>query len=106
MAQRYPYIHYACPCTDDNSVPAAHATNGIAQDTELTAEVDDEEGKTFNPHAPTASYSLFPLEHLLYCDECRQLRCPRCIGEEPLIWFCPSCLFEVPSSSVRTENVR
>lgn len=106
MAQPYPYTYYACPCTEDYPIPTSLTAKRASQDVQLADDAEDEEEKTFNPHALTANYSLFPFEHLLYCDECRQLRCPRCIGEETVIWFCPSCLFEVPSSSVRSENVR
>ena len=87
MAQPFPYTCYACNCFDSH-------TRG------------DEEERTFDPRSPRANYALFPLEHLLYCEDCNQIRCPRCIIEETLNWYCPSCLFEVPSSVVKSDGNR
>lgn len=87
MAQTFPYTYYACNCFDGNAGA-------------------DEEERTFDPRSPRANYALFPLEHLLYCEDCLQIRCPRCIIEETLNWYCPSCLFEVPSSVVKSDGNR
>ncbi|KAF2400168.1 dynactin p62 [Trichodelitschia bisporula] len=86
MATQFPYTYYSCPCINptDSTLP----------------EQDD----TFDPSSPRAAFSLYPLEHLLYCTECHQVRCPRCTAEEVVCWYCPSCLFEVPSSTVRSEG--
>lgn len=86
MAQ-LPYTLYACDCFE---------SSGGA----------DEDERTFDPRSPRAAYALFPLEHLLYCEDCRQMRCPRCTVDETLAWFCPSCLFEVPSSVVKSDGNR
>ncbi|KAI7682297.1 hypothetical protein KC353_g21706, partial [Hortaea werneckii] len=53
-----------------------------------------------------ANYALYPLDQLLYCDECDGIRCPKCVSEEVVNWYCPSCLFEVPSSAVRGDGNR
>ena len=66
-------------------------------------EDEDEDERTFDPRHPRSNYSLFPPEHLLYCEECHDIKCPRCITEEIVCWYCPSCLFETPSSMVRSE---
>lgn len=99
MASVYPYTYYSCSCVDTTSTSAVPA---IRQQLE---EIDEEEG-TFNPKSLRANFSLFPIEHLLYCTECHQVRCPRCIVEEVVCWYCPGCLFEVPSSTVRSEGNR
>lgn len=107
MAAAFPFSHVACPCTS--------LTTGITSTTEkrrssyqpaLTPSSNDPANSTFNPHDPRANYSLYPYEHLLYCDECHQIRCPRCWTEEIMNWFCPSCLFEVPSSVVKSDGNR
>lgn len=99
MSSVFPYTYYSCSCVDTTSSPAVTASG---QETE---DIDDE-GGTFNPKSPRANFSLFPIEHLLYCTECHQVRCPRCITEEVVCWYCPGCLFEVPSSTVRSEGNR
>lgn len=87
MAQPFPYTYYACDCFETHTRA-------------------DEEEHTFNPRDPRSDYALYPLEHLLYCEDCQQIRCPRCIIEETLNWYCPSCLFEVPSSVVKSDGNR
>lgn len=99
MASVFPYTYYSCSCVDTTSSSAVPAIRQQLQD------IDEEEG-TFNPKSLRANFSLFPIEHLLYCTECHQVRCPRCITEEVVCWYCPGCLFEVPSSTVRSEGNR
>ncbi|ATY60835.1 dynactin Arp1 p62 subunit [Cordyceps militaris] len=71
-----------------------------------TTTISDNDDRTFDPRAPRSSYSLYPLEYLLYCEDCQQIRCPRCVTEETVTYFCPNCLFEVPSSNLRSEGTR
>ncbi|KAF3928978.1 hypothetical protein ABW19_dt0201839 [Dactylella cylindrospora] len=65
-----------------------------------------EEENNFDPRDPRAAFSLFPIENLLYCEDCHQIRCPRCVQDEIVCWYCPSCLFEVPSSTVKSDGNR
>jgi dynactin-4 len=101
MAEFKPYTYFQCPCTD-TSIPSREV-GGANPASEQ--EVDEDE-RTFDPRAPRANYSLYPLEHLLYCEDCHQIRCPRCVLDEIVCWYCPNCLFEVPSSSVKNEGNR
>ncbi|KAI8893654.1 dynactin p62 family-domain-containing protein [Globomyces pollinis-pini] len=48
--------------------------------------------------------SNFALGDLLYCPECKMLRCSSCISESHAFAYCPSCLFEVPSATVKAEH--
>lgn len=100
MSQSFPYTYYSCDCYDTN------ATTAAAKRTSQPPTAEDEDERTFDPRSPRANYSLYPLEHLLYCEDCQQIRCPRCVIEETLNWFCPSCLFEVPSSVIKTDGNR
>jgi dynactin-4 len=100
MAQPFPYTYYACDCFDSNTTTAKRASQAVAEADE------DEDGSTFDPRNPRSNYALYPLEHLLYCEDCQQIRCPRCVIEETLNWYCPSCLFEVPSSVVKSDGNR
>ncbi|KAL8359309.1 hypothetical protein RB601_007931 [Gaeumannomyces tritici] len=106
MAGLAPYTYIQCPCSDPSTLgraPEASTPRGSEGDGGGDDEDDD---KTFDPRAPRSNYSLYPLEYLLYCEDCHQIRCPRCIAEEIVTYFCPSCLFEVPSSNIKSEGTR
>lgn len=100
MTQPFPYTYYSCDCYDSKVATIAAKRNSQPPPAE------DEDERTFDPRSPRSNYSLYPLEHLLYCEDCQQIRCPRCVIEETLNWFCPSCLFEVPSSVVKSDGNR
>jgi len=101
MASFTPYTYFQCPCTD-TSTP----TRNIGDDKPLETEENSDDDRTFDPRAPRSNYSLYPLKHLLYCEDCHQIRCPRCVLDEIVTWYCPNCLFEVPSSTVKSEGNR
>lgn len=103
MAQAFPYTYYACACYDVSAPASKRASHQPARG---DGDGDDDEERTFDPRNPRADFALHPLEQLLYCDECQQMRCPRCVADETLSWFCPSCLFEVPSSVVKSDGPR
>ncbi|KAK3368654.1 dynactin p62 family-domain-containing protein [Podospora didyma] len=98
MAPLTPYTYFQCPCSD----PSTQARPGDATGAD---EVEDDE-RTFDPRAPRSNYSLYPLEYLLFCEDCQQIRCPRCVAEEIVTFYCPCCLFEVPSSNIKSEGNR
>ncbi|KAK2743659.1 hypothetical protein FQN57_004768 [Myotisia sp. PD_48] len=110
MARPFPYTFISCPCTD-SSTPTPHSTrlskelSGLSLSNQNQPD-PDEDGRTFDPRSRRANYSLYPPEHLLYCEDCHQIKCPRCITEEIVCWYCPNCLFETPSSMVRSEGNR
>ncbi|KOS19175.1 Dynactin subunit 4 [Escovopsis weberi] len=93
-----PYTYIRCPCSDQTSA----GRGGDSKSGKMAAE---EEGM-FDPRDPRSSYSLYPLEYLLFCEDCQQIRCPRCVTEESVTYYCPNCLFEVPSSNLRSEGNR
>jgi dynactin 4 len=111
MSRKFPYIYIACPCTD-SSIPTKGLTVPLPArpyegDARRTAdEREEEEEHTFDPRNPRANFSLYPLEHLLFCEDCQEIRCVRCCLEEIVCWFCPSCLFEVPGSVAKSEGNR
>ena len=93
----FPYTYISCPCNDVSATISAGAK----------AQGDEEEQEmTFDPRSGRSNFSLFPIEHLLYCEDCQQIRCPRCTAEEIVCWFCPSCLFEMPLSVLKSEGPR
>lgn len=101
MAALTPYTYIQCPCSDFSTLGRPSDPNSPTG-----PEADDDDDRTFDPRAPRANYSLYPLEYLLYCEDCHQIRCPRCIAEEIVTYYCPNCLFEVPSSNLKSEGNR
>ncbi|KAI2792752.1 hypothetical protein POX_b02795 [Penicillium oxalicum] len=128
MSRPFPYTFISCPCADTpvldparrrrsretprKSAPERPTATGEetsrpqqADDTVDNDESDDDE-QTFDPRSSRSNFSLYPPEQLLYCEDCHQIKCPRCITEEIVSWYCPSCLFETPSSMVRSDGGR
>lgn len=70
-----------CPCLNPNSLPPP-------------------------PNLPSSSYSYHEIHDLYFCEECDSIRCNRCVSVEVSGYYCPNCLFEVPSASVRGEKNR
>ncbi|KAK5173855.1 uncharacterized protein LTR77_002536 [Saxophila tyrrhenica] len=102
MTTAFPSSLYACPCSDLSSAPTPSSKRASIQPNTLELSGD----QAFNPHSPRANYALYPLSDLLYCEECDEIRCPRCWTEEILYWYCPNCLFDVPSSTVKGDGNR
>ncbi|KAK4234463.1 dynactin subunit 4 [Achaetomium macrosporum] len=100
MAALTPYTYIQCPCSDSSTLGRSSGPNSP------TGSEGDEDDRTFDPRAPRSNYSLYPLEYLLYCEDCHQIRCPRCVSEEIVTYYCPNCLFEVPSSTIKSEGNR
>ncbi|KAJ2984552.1 hypothetical protein NUW58_g6003 [Xylaria curta] len=103
MASFTPYTYIQCPCHDSTSQSQSADDAPPTASQDLSESGDDH---TFHPRAQRSTFSLYPLEYLLYCDVCHQIRCPRCVTEEIVTIYCPNCLFEVGSSSLKTEGNR
>ncbi|WVO13200.1 hypothetical protein L204_100812 [Cryptococcus depauperatus] len=58
------------------------------------------------PSYPSSSASFFPIERLYFCEECDSIRCDQCVGVEVASYYCPNCLFDVPSANVRADKNR
>ncbi|KAF9889943.1 hypothetical protein FE257_006817 [Aspergillus nanangensis] len=121
MSRPFPYAYLSCPCADtpmpdpsrkrrsrespQKPNPEQPHPPKVPQGNQEEDE-EQEEDQTFDPRSPRSNFSLYPPEQLLYCEDCHQIKCPRCITEEIVCWYCPSCLFETPSSMVRSEGNR
>ncbi|KKA27909.1 hypothetical protein TD95_005398 [Thielaviopsis punctulata] len=105
MVPQGPYTYFQCPCSDPSTLlhPNELAVGG-AGSRHNPEDYDDE--RAFDPRAPRSNYSLFPLEYLMYCEDCQEIRCPRCVNEEIATYYCPNCIFEVPSSNIKSEGNR
>ncbi|CAO1627759.1 unnamed protein product [Parajaminaea phylloscopi] len=55
---------------------------------------------------PEARYAYHPLSLLYFCTDCLSARCSLCSVAEIVTHYCPSCLFEVPSASVKADRNR
>jgi hypothetical protein len=97
----FPYSYISCPCTDTSGPKNAFEKAAWGKEEE-----EDSEEKTFDPRYLRTNFSLYPLDHLMWCEDCHDVKCARCTIEEIVGWYCPSCLFETPSSLVRTEGNR
>jgi dynactin-4 len=106
MAAAIPYTYIQCPCTRDTHHDGDREERQDDEDSVGSSEERAGEDDDFDPHNPRANYSLYPIDHLLYCEICAQIRCQRCLVDEIVTWFCPNCLFEVPSSTVKSEGNR
>ncbi|KAJ7643894.1 dynactin p62 family-domain-containing protein, partial [Roridomyces roridus] len=76
-----PTVDYHCPCLSRSALPPP-------------------------PHLPSSSFNFHALNELFFCEECDAVRCNRCVSVEVSGYYCPNCLFEVPSASVRAEKNR
>ncbi|KND02559.1 uncharacterized protein SPPG_03017 [Spizellomyces punctatus DAOM BR117] len=90
-----PYVYYQCHCHQQARIPSNTQTTPTGHDDETT-----------EPPRTADILSLFPISRTYYCDHCHQLRCPLCISEEIACYYCPNCLFEVPTASVKAEKNR
>ncbi|KAI0476873.1 dynactin p62 family-domain-containing protein [Xylaria cf. heliscus] len=104
MASFTPYTYIQCPCHDDPTAQGRSADDASPTSAQELSDSDDDHA--FDPRSQRSNFSLYPLEYLLYCDVCHQIRCPRCVTEEIVTIYCPNCLFEVGSSSLKTEGNR
>ncbi|KAF9091831.1 hypothetical protein BGX29_010735 [Mortierella sp. GBA35] len=97
----------ASPSTD--LVPAAAAALALSSSHHHQEQQDTpERSKTFaevyasgNNSDPHGSHSL---SRLYFCDSCDEIRCPKCTQDEIVCYYCPNCLFDVPTASVKSEK--
>ncbi|KAJ1994472.1 hypothetical protein H4R33_000256 [Dimargaris cristalligena] len=113
-----PFVQYHCPCYPLQLEPKADPANGASAASPETpadaltegAPVDDEpleeDGLPYDPLSDDLLHHTHPLCDLYFCEDCLQLRCGGCVFEEIASYYCPSCLFEVPSASVKAEKNR
>ncbi|CAG8497472.1 6797_t:CDS:10 [Diversispora eburnea] len=105
------YVHYHCLCPDvyNKSTSSSTTTNTTIvanADEPITEKTKIPKIPQFDVNSPRVNFSTFPISKLYFCDDCHQIRCPRCVQEEIVCYYCPNCLFEVPTASVKSERNR
>ncbi|CAG8436550.1 6213_t:CDS:2 [Ambispora gerdemannii] len=96
-----PFVHYHCACPDVySSTESSLLSETVAACTHPTIDSPP------SVNSLRIHHSTFPLSKLYICEDCHQIRCPRCIQEEIICYYCPNCLFEVPTASVKSERNR
>ncbi|KAJ1648385.1 hypothetical protein J3B02_001112 [Coemansia erecta] len=96
-------VLYYCPCTSaakDHSHKADKARKASSSSEALEAN----EQPPLQPGSNLLALRVSTIENLYYCDDCSEIRCNRCVIEEPAGYHCPNCLFDVPTASVRSEK--
>ena len=122
-----PFVHYHCSCPDVNrSLSSLTLKESEAKDNDkkIVGNRDDDNNNEINKsreyanttkedalfpldaYSPRTVFSTFALSKLYFCEDCHQIRCPRCVQEEIVCYYCPNCLFEVPTASVKSERNR
>ncbi|KAK9694202.1 hypothetical protein K7432_013528 [Basidiobolus ranarum] len=117
----HPFIHYYCGCSDLYKISSGQAAADISNsetthslhkdEIESGKESDSsEENELDTPPFDLSEHDVHlvtqPLSKLYFCESCHQLRCPRCVQSEIVCYYCPNCLFEVPTASVKYEKNR
>ena len=108
-----PFVHYICPCTTVPVKPTGPETPSAAMllTTPLPQSTPTDLGLPATPQFSdlpsdtTLAYSQ-PQSRLLFCEDCQRLKCDRCLFSEINCYYCPNCLFEVPTASVKNERNR
>lgn len=85
-----PFVDYYCACS------AKKEKDVIATPVEPTLTAESAASVT-GRHllSSQASNYLYPLSRLYFCEDCHQIRCPSCVQDEIVSYYCPNCLFEV-----------
>ncbi|KAI8150326.1 dynactin p62 family-domain-containing protein [Fennellomyces sp. T-0311] len=117
-----PFVHYYCACPDLGANTTSH--QDLRRSPETTAKKDPEvleekpsqhpikdrniDASATGRHLLSAQASnyLYPLSRLYFCEDCHHIRCPSCVQDEIVSYYCPNCLFEVPTASVKSEKNR
>lgn len=108
-----PRTLYRCPCRlgvlPDN-LPASYGAGAASKEADDPTAQASSSSSASPPLLPSQSasarYGFHPLPLLYFCADCLSPRCSLCAVSEIVTYYCPSCLFEVPSASVKAERNR
>lgn len=115
-----PFVDYYCACsakkedTALNIEPTESTPSNQPGTTISTTSITSTTGATAAESAASvtgrhllsnqASNYLYPLSRLYFCEDCHQIRCPSCVQDEIVSYYCPNCLFEVKVTSAASRS--
>ncbi|KAF9563171.1 hypothetical protein EC968_004979 [Mortierella alpina] len=94
----------ATALTADIVVASASATAGLEHRYRDTAQRQKTLAEIHASGNNSDSHGSQPLSRLYLCDSCDEIRCPKCTQDEIVCYYCPNCLFDVPTASVKSEK--
>ncbi|KAI7829033.1 dynactin p62 family-domain-containing protein [Kickxella alabastrina] len=106
-------VLYHCSCNGATQSPGALDTGvrvnsegeeAVVPKASSNSELEAQLKLPLQPNSELLVLRASAIENLYYCDDCSELRCSRCVIEEPAGYHCPNCLFDVPTASVRSEK--
>lgn len=83
MDKTVPYVDYYCDCSIKKD-----------ESNENTESIDASVAGLSLLSKQATNY-LYPLSRLYFCEDCHHIRCPSCVQDEIVSYYCPNCLFEV-----------
>ncbi|KAF9431293.1 hypothetical protein BGZ76_000474 [Entomortierella beljakovae] len=86
------------PTAATSSTSAPHHEHDSDSKTQETGPEIYASGNSSDPHGSQS------LSRLYFCDSCDEIRCARCTQDEIVCYYCPNCLFDVPTASVKVEK--
>lgn len=117
--RQFPWVDIICPCHEDNDLSFKNEATlnplgsvpGSEKSPEGSATTNDDKphdkpDKSVIPKALWDPFSRHKLDYLYFCEHCQTIKCPRCIDEEVVCRYCPTCLFEVTPATARSEGNR
>jgi dynactin-4 len=107
MQPANPFVYYHCACPDffQSSGRSVDASGSRDAANDPSSASDRQPYVPFGTSIATdTDFSLFPLSRLYFCEDCHQIRCPSCVQDEVISYYCPNCLFEV--GELFLKNVR
>ncbi|KAG0334963.1 hypothetical protein BG004_000195 [Podila humilis] len=80
------------------SVGSSSQQPALKQKAPVTFDEIHASGNNSDPHGSQS------LARLYFCDSCDEIRCVKCVQDEIVCYYCPNCLFDVPTASVKSEK--
>ncbi|KAK5665668.1 hypothetical protein QVD99_007318 [Batrachochytrium dendrobatidis] len=94
-----PFIRYQCHCSGQDILQSI--TKSTSQDGTDSTTADFVQSA---PLLPVNGLQVHTLDRLLFCSVCNELKCDGCVSQEVSCCYCPNCMFEVPTTSIKTER--
>lgn len=127
-----PFVHYRCRCCSPGPVKAETSAEAASEQqtesgqedrptttslalvppttgTHPSAEAHEsarstKEKEFFDSGNTSDTHGSQSLSRLYFCDSCDEIRCSKCTQDEIVCYYCPNCLFDVPTASVKMEK--